>query len=205
MKPKLSPFDIAIDAAVVVSAQNGEERAFEEIFNNFSKPVFNLAYRFCNDKQLSEDILQNSFIKVFNSIHTYRCESPFGFWLRKVAINESLMLLRQQKRLPKVMSIDQYQASHSNDEELSQLMAEVQVVDSSHQVVIESTLNKALALLPQQTRIVLWLKEVEGFSHKEIAEIMGQSESFSKSTVSRAFQRLRNCFISTNQPQQESH
>ena len=82
MKPRLSPFDIAIDAAVVVSVQNGEECAFEEIFNHFSKPVFNLAYRFCNDKQLSEDILQNCFIKVFNNIHTYRCESPFGFWLR---------------------------------------------------------------------------------------------------------------------------
>ena len=112
------------------------------------------------------------------------------------------MLLRQQKRLPVVVSIDHHQP---NNDEASNLIAEIQVVHSSNQVVVEATLNKALALLPQQTRLVLWLKEVEGFSHREIAEMMGQSESFSKSTVSRAFQRLRSCFISTKEPQKESN
>ena len=198
MTQKLSPFDIEIETTIIVDAQQGKLVAHEQIFRVFSKPVFNLSYRLCGNKELAEDVLQNCFLRLFNRISSYRCQAPFGFWLRKVAINECLMVLRKKRQLPEVVSLDVAE-DYTKVHQLSAQSLEAE--DVSHQVVVQATLEKVLAELPDQIRIVLWLKEIEGFSHQEIAEIMGKTESFSKSLVSRAFKRLRGCFA-VNEPVQ---
>jgi len=156
---------------------------------------------------MAEDVLQNTFLKIINGINSFQCQAPFGMWLRKVAINESLMLLRKNKQLPNFISFE-------NTDEFNNVI-EFDLQEKSndceiHHYHVRSTLEKTLAQLPAQTRVVLLLKEVEGYSHQEIAELMGKSESYSKSLLSRAFKRLRECFAisdistidETNNPEQ---
>lgn len=191
MKTNNSPFNLAIELSVITRAQGGDLTAHEEFFKIFAKPIYNLALRLCNQKELAEDALQNTFLKVINGIGSFQCQAPFGMWLRKVAINECLMLLRKNKQLPNFISFE-------NTDEFNNVI-EFDLKEKSndceiHHYQVRSTLEKTLAQLPTQTRIVLLLKEVEGYSHQEIAELMGKSESYSKSLLSRAFKRLRECF-----------
>jgi RNA polymerase sigma-70 factor (ECF subfamily) len=203
-----SQFNIAIELSVITRAQKGDLTAHEEFFKLFSKPVYNLALRLCNQKELAEDVLQNTFLKIINGIGSFQCQAPFGMWLRKVAINESLMLLRKNKQLPNFVSFE------NSDEFNNVIEFDLQEKSNNceiHHYQVRSTLEKTLAQLPAQTRVVLLLKEVEGYSHQEIAELMGKSESYSKSLLSRAFKRLTDCFAVTskkpiddrNTPEQE--
>ncbi len=189
-----SPFNIAIELSVITRAQKGDLAAHEAFFKLFSKPVYNLALRLCNQKELAEDVLQNTFLKIINGIGSFQCQAPFGMWLRKVAINECLMLLRKNKQLPNFVSFE------NSDEFNNVIEFDLQEKSNNceiHHYQVRSTLEKTLAQLPAQTRVVLLLKEVEGYSHQEIAELMGKSESYSKSLLSRAFKRLRECFANT--------
>lgn len=182
---------MAIEPSLISRAQNGDLSAHEIFFNYFSKPVFNLAYRLTNQREMSEDVLQNTFIKVLTGIESFQCQAPFGMWLRKIAVNESLMLLRKNKHLTDYVQLV------SNDEihNISNLIRDVNPERCGvHQYQVESTLEKILAGLPAATRVVIWLKEVEGYSHQEISVMMGKTESYSKSLLSRAFKSLRHCF-----------
>src|SRR6185369_5884803 len=105
----------------------------------------------------------------------FRGESPFWGWLRQIALNEALMRLRQHDRTE---SSDEIDACIDEAPE-----------PSAH--ADASTLERALARLPAQTRSVLWLYHVEGYSHPEIAELVGKTASFSKSQVARGTARLR--------------
>ncbi len=191
MKDRISPFSLAIEPSVISRAHCGDLSAHEVFFNHFSKPVYNLAFRLTNQREMAEDILQNTFIKVLNGIGSFQCQAPFGMWLRKIAINESLMLLRKNKRLSYFVHLaggDDFDnvielSSHENPQRCE-----------IHQYQVESTLKKTLADLPDATRVVIWLKEVEGYSHQEIADMVGKTESYSKSLLSRAFKNLRSCF-----------
>ncbi|MBV1911449.1 MAG: RNA polymerase sigma factor [Kangiellaceae bacterium] len=191
MKDKESPFNMAIEPSVISRAKNGDLSAHEVLFNSFSVAVFNLAYRLTSQREMAEDVLQNTFIKVLDGVESFQSQAPFGMWLRKIAINESLMLLRKNKRL------DDHHHLNSGDEIYN--IAEfinLENLDRAgiHQYQVESTLEKTLAKLPSATRIVIWLKEVEGYSHQEISVMMGKTESYSKSLLSRAFKTLRECF-----------
>lgn len=191
MKDNASPFNLAIEPSVISRAQSGDLSAHEVFFNHFSKPVFNLAFRLTNQREMAEDVLQNTFLKVLNGIESFQCQAPFGMWLRKIALNESLMLLRKNKRLSDFVHLG---SSDEFDNVIELGSHEKPQRCEIHQYQVESTLEKTLAELPNATRVVIWLKEVEGYSHQEIADMMGKTESYSKSLLSRAFKNLRSCF-----------
>ena len=190
MRPKNSKFDIAVGSDVIDSARRGDLAAHEAIFRSFSGPVFNLALRICNHRESAEDVLQNTFIKVLGGIRSYQADAPFGIWLRQVAVNETLMHVRGMKRLPDFIDIG---ALESLDNSTDGARSEIAGEDSIHHDQVDLMLTRTLAQLPARTRAALWLKEIEGYSHKEIATMMGKSESYSKSLVARAIKRLRAC------------
>ena len=187
-----SPFNLSVEPSVIARAQQGDLAAHGIFFGQFSKPVFNLALRLCNRRDLAEDALQNTFLKVISGIEGFQCQAPFGMWLRKIAINESLMILRKNKSLPDFVPLDSMNDS-GNVIELNALTDHKQC--GIHQYQVQSTLGKVLSQLPESARIVVWLKEVEGYSHQEIAHLMGKTESYSKSILSRAFKSLRQSFV----------
>jgi len=174
--------DIEIDPAIVRRASKGEAKAHEIIYRAYSAPVYSVCLRFTRVPAHAEDLLQETFIQVIRSVSTFRGEAPIGMWIRRIAISKALMFLRSAW----------HSRGQSLDDDWEEITFESRGVPiSSAQQDHAMDLDAALANLPEVSRVVVWLHDVEGFTHKEIAGLMGKTESFSKSQLSRAYQRLR--------------
>ncbi len=165
-----------IEAAVLVRAQRGDREAHALLYDAFAVMVYTLARRMLASKTLAEDVLQETFIEVIRKIGSYRGDAEFGFWVKRVAINKCLMHLRSGwvSRRVEANDIDVFEHGVRNDG------AEDHVA-----------LQRALAELSDTSRAVVWLHDVEGYTHKEIGRMMGRTASFSKSQLARAHDRLR--------------
>lgn len=174
--------DIQIDAGIIKRAARGDARAHEIIYRAFSTPVYSICLRFTKTPAHAEDLVQETFIEIMRSIGQFRGEAALGSWIRRIAVTKSLMFLRSAwtKR------------SQSLSDDWDDMTAGEPVSHgiSSHPDDAMD-LDAALANLPEVSRAVVWLHDVEGFTHKEIAGLMGKTESFSKSQLSRAYLRLR--------------
>lgn len=183
-----SQFNLEISKKVIKKAQKGQLKAHEIIYSNFADAVFHLALSITHDKFVAEDILQNTFVNVLNKIDTFQFKAPFGMWLRKIAVNQTLMSIRtaQDKEKRQTMMADNIIAitTHHGEQYLSH-QPNMQLPDA------QIDLSILLSQLPLQTRTVLWLKEVEGYTHKEIATMLNKSESYSKAIVARTYDHLR--------------
>lgn len=174
--------DIQIDAAIVKRAARGDARAHEIIYRAFAGPVYSLCLRFTRVPAQAEDLVQETFIEIMRSIARFRGEAALGSWIRRIAVSKALMHLRSAWTARGQSLADDWQ-------EVTAAEAGSHGVPAQPDVALD--LDSALANLPETSRAVVWLHDVEGFTHKEIAALMGKSESFSKSQLSRAYQRLR--------------
>lgn len=173
-----SSFAIDVPATLLARARRGEAAAFEQLYRSFERPVFTLALRLTGRREEAQDVLQDTMMKLFDRVAEFRGDSPFWGWLRQIAVNEALMLLRRRGRLAAEVEFDE---SALGDHEQ---MLPPRAADAS-------ILGRALAELPGATRSVLWLYHGEGYTHEEIAAAMGKSLSFSKSQLARGTRRLR--------------
>lgn len=174
--------DIKIDPGIVRRAATGDAKAHEIIYRAFSTPVYSICLRFTKSPAHAEDLVQETFIEIMRSIAAFRGEAALGSWIRRIAVTKSLMFLRSAwtKR---------GQALSDDWDDVTAGEAVSHGISSRPDDAID--LDAALANLPDVSRAVIWLHDVEGFTHKEIAGLMGKTESFSKSQLSRAYQRLR--------------
>jgi len=164
-----------LPASIVERARSGELAAFEQIYRRFERPVYTLALRMLGDAEAAREILHDAMLKVFQRIGQYRSDAPFWAWLRQIAMNEALMRLRREHRFEPETELDQ-------------------IADGAAAPWVSAdglALERALGKLPTLTRSVLWMYHVEGYSHPEIAEMVGKTVSFSKSQVARGTARLR--------------
>lgn len=174
--------DIEIEPAIVRRAARGDAKAHEIIYRAFAAPVYSLCLRFTRVPAHAEDLVQDTFIEIMRSIRNFRGEAALGSWIRRIAVSKALMFLRSawtSRGQPLGDDWDELTPAHAGSHGVTSHPDEALDLDS------------ALAQLPTVSRAVVWLHDVEGFTHKEIAEMMGQTESFSKSQLSRAYQKLR--------------
>lgn len=174
--------DIQIDEAIVRRAQRGDVRAHEIIYRAFATPVYSLCLRFTKVPAHAEDLLQETYIEVMRSIAKFRGDAALGSWIRRIAVSKALMFLRS--------------AWTSRGQSLADDWGDFTPGDNASHGISRHPddaldLDAALANLPPVGRAVVWLHDVEGFTHKEIGALMGKTESFSKSQLSRAYQRLK--------------
>ncbi len=174
--------DIQIDAAIVRRAARGDAHAHEIIYRAFAGPVYSLCLRFTRVPAQAEDLVQETFIEIMRSIAKFRGEAALGSWIRRIAVSKALMHLRSAWTARGQSLADDWNEVTPGD-------VASHGVSSQPEAALD--LDAALANLPSVGRAVVWLHDVEGFTHKEIATLMGRSESFSKSQLSRAYQRLR--------------
>jgi RNA polymerase sigma factor (sigma-70 family) len=170
-----TPFDIELDELTLARARRGDLDACESIYRLFQQPAFSVAYRVCQCRELAQEISQEAFITVFRKIRQFRGDSPFWGWLRRIVVNHAISALRKGPK-DKPVELQDY---HSP--------AETQ----SEQIGLAMDLDSALAALGADDRAIVWLHDVEGYSHVEIAEMYDKSESFSKTRLSRARGQLR--------------
>ena len=174
--------DIQIDPAIVKRAARGDARAHEIIYRAFKTPVYSLCLRFTRAPAHAEDLVQETFIEIMRSISKFRGEAALGSWIRRIAVSKALMFLRSAWTARSQSLADDWDDVTPGNA--------VSLGISSHPDEALD-LDAALANLPSVSRTVVWLHDVEGFTHKEIGKLMGRTESFSKSQLSRAYQRLR--------------
>jgi len=124
----------------------------------------------------AEDLLQNSFVDVFKRIHTFRAESSIGAWMKRIVINNCINFLKKRRL---------------HFQELEDRHAQVAITEVAKSKVNIKAINEAILQLSDGYRVVFSLYAMEGYDHKEIAQILGVSEATSKSQYSRAKQRLR--------------
>jgi RNA polymerase sigma factor (sigma-70 family) len=175
-----------VDAMTLARAQAGDMQAFATLYSSFGKPCFNLALRILGNRAQAEDLVQEVFLKMFGAIRSYRGDAPFGSWLKRMAVNATIDQLRGQR--------------HDADVDAEAIFAQQPALDSAGPA---ATLDawSLLQRLPARARAVLVLHEFEGYTHTELAELFGQSESYSKSILARALKRLNELVVRTSEPE----
>ena len=138
--------------------------------------MLNVAFRITNNLTEAEDVLQEAFLSAFRHIHAYKGDATFGTWLKRIVVHQALGVIRKRKVYFEEMGERDYADGNDRDEE--EIQFEV------------SKVRKAIGLLPDGYRVVLSLYLLEGYDHQEIGEILGISESTSKSQYSRAKAKL---------------
>lgn len=165
--------------AIVKRCKSGDEAAFFELYSLYAKTMLNVSYRIVNNRAEAEDILQEAFLSAFQNINTFSEKVSFGSWLKRIVVNRSIDVLRKQKHdLIQMDQIEQFQSEEKEDAD----------EDSSFSI---ATVRKCIQQLPNGYRIVLSLYLIEGYSHKEIAEILNVKEATSKSQFNRAKGKLQ--------------
>lgn len=167
-----------IHQALIDLCKRGDSKAQFEIYKLYYRAMFNVCLRIVGDATEAEDIMQESFFKAFDKINTYRNEVSFGSWLKRIVVNSSLDFLKKRKL--EVMPIDEVYGLKDEGAE------------SNEDFTPESVelLKRAIEQLSDGFKLVVNLVLIEGYTHDEVAEMLGITASTSRSQLARAKQRL---------------
>lgn len=155
----------------------GEREAQYELYQLYSRAMFNTACRITGNEMDAEDVLQDSFVSAFKHLHGYKGNATFGSWLKRIVVNNAINLVRKRK-----IVFEEMQENHAErmiEQEAAELLYDVDQVRVS------------IDRLPEGYRMVLSLYLIEGYDHKEIAQILDITESTSKSQLNRAKKKLK--------------
>ncbi len=149
------------ETGLVSRAQNGDRNAFSELVRIHANGVMTVVYRMCGNVQLAEDAAQETFIRAWVKLESYRPDSPFRNWLYRIAVNTAVDMLRAEKRvLPG--ALDEFGLTDDRPGPEAESVRNEQ----------ERLVQKAISSLPDASRAVLILREFEEFSYKEIADAL---------------------------------
>lgn len=162
-----------LDLKLIESCIKGDRKAQKVLYDHLAPRMFPLCIRYMGDRELAEDILQDGFITLFTRLDSYKGDGSFEGWARKIFVTTALMSLRKKDVLK--MS-DDLEAARGMKSEVS----------TQTQNIGYKELMKLVAQLPPGFRTVFNMYAVEGFSHKEIGEMLGISETTSRTQFSRA-------------------
>jgi RNA polymerase sigma-70 factor (ECF subfamily) len=178
------------EADLVLALKSGDQAAFAELVDRHSATVYNLALRMMGDQHEAEEVLQETFISAFRAVDRFQGRSQLGTWLYRIAYNAALMRLRK-RRLP-TTSIDEPLQNDEGEE------APRQVVDWRGRPddlaltgELRDVLDAAVATLPATLRSVFVLRDIEGLSTAEVADVLGLTETNVKVRLHRARLALR--------------
>ena len=183
----------ATDQEVVVLARHGQEAAYRELVRRYERPVFSLVYRMLRDRELAEDLTQETFVKALNAIESYRPEFKFSSWIFKIANNAAIDQLRRREL--DTLSLDG--SPHAETPEAIEATA-LQIGDRQETALEEvearelgGEIETAIARLRPEYRSCILLRHVEGRPYEEIAEILGLPLGTVKTYIHRARNELR--------------
>lgn len=166
---------------IVEKCKQGNRQAQFELYQLYSKAMYNICLRMVKNELDAEDILQNSFVDVFTKLHTFQYQASVGAWIKRIVVNNCINFLKRNR-----VYFEALEDRHANVE-ADGYQPEGK---ADHKLTVER-INKALFELPDGYRVVFSLYMLEGYDHKEIAEILGITEATSKSQFSRAKGKLR--------------
>lgn len=174
---------------LIAKAKNGDRAALSQLVNTYSERIYNLALRILRNREEAEDILQETFLTVIEKLHTFDGRSSFFTWIYRIATNASLMLLRKKKMVFQQINDDpDFQGSIESRVFVDWTQdPSLNMMDSETKRKIDEAINK----LSDIYRSVFILRDIEGLSIKETAEILSITEENVKIRLRRARQFLR--------------
>jgi RNA polymerase sigma-70 factor, ECF subfamily len=183
----------ATDPDLIALARKGSEKAYRELLGRYQRPVFSLVYRMVRDRELAEDIAQETFVKVFNHLGSYNSKYKFSSWIFKIASNLAIDHLR--KKEPETVSLDGSRNAQTA-EQLEATRITVASKDENPEEFLEARelgaeIEQAIGELRAEYRTAILLRHVEGRPYEEIAEIMDIPLGTVKTYIHRARSELR--------------
>lgn len=169
-----SGFGTSLDPEVLRQARRGKNSAFEVIYKLYGSSCYNLALRILGEPAAAEDIVQDVFLRMMASISRFRGDAPFGAWLKRMMVNSTIDVVRRNRRFDGKDPEDHF--------------AVMQAETSSPEARVDAW-NLLMQLSPRERAVVV-LHELEGYTHKELALLFDQSESYSKSILARSLRRV---------------
>jgi len=163
---------------LIEACKRGDQKAQFEIYQLYYVAMYNTSLRIVGDPDDAEDVMQESFLKAFNKLKTYRGEVSFGAWLKRIVINKALDFLRLKKEQ---FSLD----------EVGEIVEEPDDLPETMEVAYRAeTIKRAIQSLPEGYRIVLSLILLEGYDHEEVSGILNISNATSRTQYHRAKKKL---------------
>jgi RNA polymerase sigma-70 factor (ECF subfamily) len=181
------------DADIAALAKQGRESAFRELVRRYERPVFSLIFRMVRDREIAEDLAQDTFIKVLNNIDRYRPEFKLSSWLFKIANNVAIDHLRKRQLETVSMEGSPHASTATEIEATSFEIAAQQesALDEMEAKELGSSIERAIAGLRPEYRSCIMLRHVEGRSYEEIAAILDLPLGTVKTYIHRARHELR--------------
>ena len=178
------------DRQLIERCRTGDREAFDELVRRYEKQAYNLAYRLSGNYDDASDVVVEAFVRVFQGLHTFRGEANFGTWLHRVVVNTFLDMRKRSK--------GRHHVSLEEQLELDGDTVSRQIEDTSpgpeelvEQEEREEVLQKAIAQLPPERRILIVLYHFENLSYEEIAQMLNLPVGTVKSRLNRARLALR--------------
>lgn len=169
---------------IIEKSRSGNLKAQYQLYNQYAKAMLNVSYRLMGTVESAEDMLQDAFTEAFSRLHTYRYDAAFGAWLKRIVINKCINEIKRRKADIKYCDdMVRFNENSNDDETLPELSV--------------ASIKKAMEKLPQGNRIIFSLYLLEGYDHREIAQILNTSESNSKSQYMRAKRRVKEILSTT--------
>jgi RNA polymerase sigma-70 factor, ECF subfamily len=177
------------DADLVTSAQHSDTRAFDELVRRYQDKVYRLAFKILRNEDDAAEALQDAFLSAYRGLGNFKAESTFSTWLFRITTNASLMKYR--KRRDNVVSLEQSQNPSDGAEALQLPDWSTQPLDELLDSETREVMEEGKAQLDEDLRTVFTLRDEEGLSNAEVAEILDLSVAAVKSRLHRARLRLR--------------
>src|ERR1017187_5128128 len=161
------------EEAILQGCLKNHAAAQKELYNRYSPKMLAVCYRFAHNREDAEDMLQEGFIKIFSQIHTFQNKGAFEGWIRRITVHTCINHLKKNKRFNESVDIIFASSVQVREESVPSIVQAKQVVE-------------CIRMLPMGYRTVLNLYAIEGYSHKEIGEMLDIEESTSRSQYTRA-------------------
>ena len=170
------------EEAIFQGCLKNQAAAQRELYNRYSPKMLAVCYRFAHNREDAEDMLQEGFIKIFSQIHTFQNKGAFEGWVRRIVVHTCINHLKKNKRFNESVDIIYASGIQIREESIPSIVQAKQVVE-------------CIRILPIGYRTVLNLYAIEGYSHKEIGEMLEIEESTSRSQYTRARQMLEDILV----------
>lgn len=181
-----------VDTRLLVErSRHNDLQAFEQLVQIYQNKVYGLCYQLTGNYNDSQDLAQEVFIKAYSSIKTFKNQSDFGTWLHRIAVNTWINIQRKRKRRQEV-SIDAPLKTEDGEEMAREIPSpEANPLETVESKELNALVNKAIQQLSYEHRAVLVLREIEGYSYEEIAQIMDCSIGTVRSRINRARKAMK--------------
>ncbi|MFQ5641608.1 MAG: RNA polymerase sigma factor [bacterium] len=172
---------------ILAACRRGSDNAFRELFEHYHRRVLHVAYRMCGNIQEAEDITQEVFLKVFKEINNFRATAGFFTWIYRITINLCLEKKRKHQRRQKYLVNAYLDSENTTIKGANSNTLDQKIWQDEMQLMLQ----KALTQIKPKLRTVMVLKDIEGLSYGEVAQIMGFSEGTVSSRLNRGRKQLK--------------